>query len=89
MALHCTLFAADGKSILWEGLAAGDRGKQREFKLSTPAGDVPADTRAVFKTADGATASIPRSVSAAADLCPTSPFLGDAAAPAPLFVREF
>lgn len=70
VALHCTFFAADGKSILWEGLAAGDRGKQREFKLSTPAGDVPADTRAVFKTGDGATVSILRSVSLLHALCP-------------------
>lgn len=60
--LHCTLFAADGKSILWEGLARGNAGKQQEFKLSTPANDVPADTRAIFRNADGATVSIPGSV---------------------------
>ena len=59
VALHCTFFAADGKRIVWEGLAAGSRGKQQEFKLSAPAGDVPADTRAIFRTAEGATASIP------------------------------
>ena len=50
VALHCTFFAADGKRIVWEGLAAGSRGKQQEFKLSAPAGDVPGDTRAVFRT---------------------------------------
>jgi hypothetical protein len=60
--LHCTLFAADGKSILWEGLAKGNAGKQQEFKLSTPPNDVPADTRAIFRNADGATVSIPGSV---------------------------
>jgi hypothetical protein len=59
VALHCTFFAADGKRILWEGLAAGSRGKQQEFKLSAPASDVPADTRAIFRTGDGVTASIP------------------------------
>ena len=59
VALHCTMFAADGKSIVWEGVASGSPGKQQEFKLIAPAGDVPADTRAIFRTADGSTATIP------------------------------
>jgi hypothetical protein len=55
--LNCTFFGADGERIVW--LAAGRRGKQVEWKMSAPAGDVAADTRAVFRTAYGATASIP------------------------------
>ena len=51
--LNCTFFGADGERIVW--LAAGRRGKQVEWKMSAPAGDVAADTRAVFRTAYGAT----------------------------------
>ena len=59
LALQCTLFAEDGRSVLWEGMAMGNRGKQQEFKLSAPAVDVPAGTRAILRTADGATVAIP------------------------------
>lgn len=55
--LNCTFFGADGERIVW--LAAGRRGKQVEWKMSAPAGDVAPDMRAVFRTAYGATASIP------------------------------
>lgn len=58
LALHCTLFAADGKSIAWEGVAAGHPGKQQDFRLCVPASDVRGDTRAVFRTVDGTTVSL-------------------------------
>jgi len=60
LVMHSTLLANDGKIILWEGLAMGSPGKQQEFKLSAPAGDMPADTCAVFRTPNGATVTIAR-----------------------------
>ena len=58
VALHCSLVAADTAAVLWEGMASGGPGKQQEFKFSKPVADVPAETRAVFRTADGASATI-------------------------------
>ena len=58
VSLHCSLVAADTAAVLWEGMASGGPGKQQEFKFSKPVADVPAETRAVFRTADGASATI-------------------------------